>query len=175
MENSSQNQPINLGNSIQRGYTSPSLVNSGMASEHQVRQYLAYWFQLGKGVVIHNGSDVLLPRPVISGDRYSQAFEECWQQLIAPDAGDCYLEGTSQTIAELLSPAWEINPCSRCSMPVPVRSVGVASLECPCIDIPDWPNTEVPTPRAPIDNQTLLLRIRDRLREANSLADREQG
>ncbi|MGI0489059.1 hypothetical protein ACN4EK_26920 [Pantanalinema rosaneae CENA516] len=142
-----------------------------MASEHQVRQYLAYWFQLGKGIVIHGGIEVLLPRPVIAGDRYSPAFEECWQRVIAPDAGDCYLEGTSQTIAELLSPAWEINPCSRCSMPVPVRSVGVASLECPCVDIPDWPNTEIPTPRSPIDSQTLLSRIRDRLRQANTVVD----
>jgi hypothetical protein len=173
LEPSFQHQFIDLSNSIQRGYASPSLVDTVMASENQVRQYLAYWFQLGKGVVIRGGADVLLPRPVIAGDRYSQAFEECWQQLIATDSGDCYLEGTSQTIAELLSPAWEINPCSRCSMPVPVRSVGVAALECPCIDIPDWPNTEVPTPRAPVDNQTLLMRIRDRLRQANSVADSE--
>lgn len=173
METSSEHPSIHLDSSIQHSYASPSLVNHVMASEHQVRQYLAYWFQLGKGVMIRGGAEVLLPRPVISGDRYSPAFEECWQQVMSPDSGDCYLEGTSQTIAELLSPAWEINPCSRCSMPVPVRSIGVASLECPCIDIPDWPNTEVPTPRAPVNNQTLLMRIRDRLREANSVVDNE--
>lgn len=137
-----------------------------MASEHQVKQYLAYWFQLGKRVMIKGGEDSLLPRPVIQGARYSQEFEDCWQRVKSSDSGDCYLEATNQTIAELLSPAWEINPCSRCSMPVPIRSIGVPSLDCPCIDVPDWPNTEMPLPRAPIDNQNMLLRIRDRLRQS---------
>jgi hypothetical protein len=138
-----------------------------MASELQVKQYLAYWFQLGKPVLINGGAESLLPRPVIQGDRYSQAFEECWQKVQAAGFQSCYLESTSQTIADLLSPVWELNPCSRCSMPVPVRSIGVSSLECPCIDIPDWPNTEMPQPRAPIDTQNILLRIRDRLRQTS--------
>lgn len=138
-----------------------------MASEHQVKQYLAYWFQLGKRVMLNGGEESLMPRPVIQGNRYSQEFEDCWQRVKLPESGDCYLEATNQTIAELLSPAWEINPCSRCSMPVPIRSVGVASLDCPCIDVPDWPNTEMPSPRAPIDSQNRLLKIRDRLRQSN--------
>jgi hypothetical protein len=54
-----------------------------MASEQEVRQYLAYWFQLGKKVLIRNGQESLLPQPVIQGDRYSQAFEDCWQQILA--------------------------------------------------------------------------------------------
>lgn len=142
-------------------------VLSAMASEQQVRQYLAYWFQLGKPVLVHGGQEALLPRPVIRGNRYSDEFEACWERLQSPEAGDCYLEGTNYTIAELLTPAWEINPCSRCSMPVPIRSVGIQPLECPCIDIPDWPNTELPKPRSPINSQALLLKIRNRLREAN--------
>jgi hypothetical protein len=87
-----------------------------MATEQQVRQYLAYWFQLGKKVFTHNGQVALLPYPVIEGDRYSGKFEECWQQLLLPETGDCYLEGTRQTIQELLSPAWDIHPCARCAM-----------------------------------------------------------
>jgi hypothetical protein len=139
-----------------------------MASEQQVKQYLAYWFQLGKGVVIRGGEDTLLPQPVIQGNRYSQAFEDCWQTVLSPEAGDCHLEGTNQTIAELLTPAWEIDPCSRCSMPVPIKNVGVLpSLECPCIDLDDWPNTEIPQPRSPVDSQNLLSQIRDRLNKVS--------
>jgi hypothetical protein len=139
-----------------------------MASEQQVKQYLAYWFQLGKGVVIRGGEDTLLPQPVIQGNRYSQEFENCWQTVLSPASGDCHLEGTNQTIAELLTPAWEIDPCGRCSMPVPVKSIGVlSSLECPCIDLDDWPNTEVPQPRSPVDSQNLLSQIRDRLNKVS--------
>ncbi len=134
-----------------------------MASEQQVRQYLAYWFQIGKGIVIHNKQETLLPRPVIQGNRYSDEFETCWQRVSSPDAGDCYLEGTNQTIVELLSPSWEINPCARCSMPVPFKTLGIASLECTCNDVPNWPDTEMPAPRSPVNNQAQLQKIRDRL------------
>ncbi|PSB27781.1 hypothetical protein [Stenomitos frigidus] len=139
-----------------------------MASEQQVKQYLAYWFQLGKRLLLHGGKSAVLPRSVIQGDRYSQEFEDCWQQVRSADAGDCYLEGTQQTIAELLSPLWEIDPCSRCEMPKPVKVQGVAALECPCIDLPGWPNTELPQPRAPISSQARMGQVRDRLRQANS-------
>jgi len=139
-----------------------------MASEQQVRQYLAYWFQLGKGVVIPGDRQVLLPRPVIQGSRYSPEFELCWQRITAEGVSDCYLDGTQHTIAELLTPFWEINPCARCSMPVPFRSPGLPSEpECPCADIPDWPNNEMPQPRSPVDTQNQLLQIRDRLRKSS--------
>ena len=133
-----------------------------MASEQEVRRYLAYWFQLGKKVVVHNGQKALLPQPVIQGDRYSQAFEDCWQQ-ISSAAGDCYLEGTDETVATLLTPAWEMNICARCEMPVPVQSVGMPPLSCPCNDLPNWPNTEVPAPRSPVNTQAQLTEIRNRL------------
>ncbi|MDX2100406.1 MAG: hypothetical protein SFW36_21735 [Leptolyngbyaceae cyanobacterium bins.59] len=134
-----------------------------MASQHQIRQYLAYWFQLGKRVMIRNGNVALLPQPVIEGDRYSKAFEQCWEQIQATNAGDCYLEGTSQTIAQLLTPGWDILPCSRCSMPIPMPNIGLRSLDCPCSDLPQWPNTEIPAPRGPVSTQARLLEIRDRL------------
>jgi hypothetical protein len=138
-----------------------------MASEQQVRQYLAYWFQLGRRVLIRNGQDFLQPRPVIAGDRYSQEFEDCWKQILSLESGDCHLEGTEETIAHLLTPAWEINPCGRCSMPVPVRIVGMPPNTCPCFDLPTWPDTEAPQPRDPVSSQTLLLQIRDRLKKAS--------
>lgn len=138
-----------------------------MASEQQVRQYLAYWFQLGKRLLLRNGQVSLLPQPVIEGDRYSRQFESCWQQVLAPDSGDCYLEGTTYTIAQLLTPAWDINSCSRCSMPVPMINHGIASLECPCIDLESWPNLDMPMPREPISSNARLTEIRDRLLQLN--------
>jgi hypothetical protein len=137
-----------------------------MASEAQVRQYFAYWFQLGKRVLIHNEREALHPSPVIAGDRYSPEFETCWQRIQAPDARDSHLEGTDQTIADLLSPAWEISDCSRCAMPVPLRTVGMPSETCPCADLPTWPDNELPQPRSPVSSQDLLSQIRDRLKQS---------
>jgi hypothetical protein len=134
-----------------------------MASQNQIRQYLAYWFQLGKKVLIHNGSEALLPKSVISGDRYSQEFEECWEKILAPNSGDCYLEGTSETIAQLLTPAWTIDPCVRCAMPIPVHSVGMPPECCPCFDLPSWPDNDIPKPRSPVSSQMQLLNICKRL------------
>lgn len=134
-----------------------------MASEQEVRQYLAYWFQLGKKVLIRNGQESLLPQPVIRGDRYSEEFEECWRLILSPDSGDCYLEGTEETVAELLTPSWEVAPCARCDMPVPLCNLGMPPLSCPCNDLSSWPNTEVPAPRSPVNTQAQLTEIRNRL------------
>jgi len=140
-----------------------------MASEVDVKRYLAYWFQLGKKVLIKNGQEALRPQPVIRGNGYSPEFEWCWQQILSPDSGDCHLEGTSETIAELLTPAWEVDPCSRCSMPIPVRHSGMPALTCPCNDLSSWPNTEVPAPRSPVDTHGHLIEIRDRLLKVSGL------
>ncbi|MCC3606488.1 MAG: hypothetical protein JGK24_25510 [Microcoleus sp. PH2017_29_MFU_D_A] len=134
-----------------------------MASESEVRKYIAYWFQLGKKVFIRNGSEALLPKSVIAGDRYSSEFEECWQKIISPDSGDSYLQGTNETIAQLLTPAWEISPCARCAMPVPLRDAGMPPELCPCNDLANWPDTEMPRPRSPVSTKSQLSSIRDRL------------
>lgn len=134
-----------------------------MASEHNVRQYLAYWFQLGKRLMTHNGQQAVKVSSVIAGDRYSDEFEACWKLALSPESGDCYIEGTDQTIAELMSPAWEINPCARCAMPVPMRSLGMPPSECPCFDLPNWPDSQLPQPRSPISTSASLQKLRDRL------------
>lgn len=133
-----------------------------MANEQDVKRYLAYWFQLGRRVIVGNGKTELLPQQVLQGDRYSDEFENIWQQ-IHYQAGECHLEGTDETIAELLTPAWEMLPCSRCEMPVPMRNVGMPALSCPCNTLPNWPNSELPQPRNPISTQEQLQIIRDRL------------
>src|SRR3712207_5417798 len=86
-----------------------------MASEQQVKRYLAYWFQLGKKVVIRNGDTALRPEQVFVGDCYSEEFESIWQQVLSPESGDCHLEGTEETIRELLTPEWSVSSCVRCA------------------------------------------------------------
>ncbi|MFK0733252.1 MAG: hypothetical protein ACFKPT_26145 [Gloeotrichia echinulata GP01] len=140
-----------------------------MATQQEVRQYLAYWFQLGKKVMTDNGATNLLPQSVLKGDRYSQEFEDCWQTILSPVAGDCYLDGTHETIAELLTPAWDIFPCGRCDMPIPRRNLGMPAASCPCSNLPSWPNTELPPPRSPVSSQEQLLVIHARLLD-NTLA-----
>ncbi len=138
-----------------------------MATEEQVKKYLAYWFQLGKKVVINNGTDKLLPQPIYNNNSYSPEFERCWQILTSAKNGSCYVEGTQETIAELLTPKWEVMLCSRCTMPVPAKTRGTPPESCPCVDLPLWPNLEVPQPRSPVDSINRLEGIRDRLLKPN--------
>ena len=134
-----------------------------MASKTEVKKYLAYWFQLGKKVFINNGAASLQPQKVVDGESYSEDFEECWQQVISSKSGECYLEGTQQTVTELLSPEWDMVSCSRCEMPVPLKNLGMPSLLCPCNDVLNWPNNELPRPREPVTSQEQLTKIRDSL------------
>lgn len=134
-----------------------------MASEQAVKQYLAYWFQLGKKVVIGGSERALLPQPIMQGGAYSQEFENCWQQITSPGAEDSYLEGTPETISELLTDTWQVLPCARCTMPIPLIDVGIASLVCPCNDLSNWPNPELPLPRSPVNDRAKLTDIRDRV------------
>ncbi|HLO84442.1 MAG TPA: hypothetical protein VK203_05410 [Nostocaceae cyanobacterium] len=134
-----------------------------MATKQEVKQYLAHWFQLGKKVMVNKGQVSFLPQPVLRDNDYSVEFEECWQKILALGTRDCYLEGTQETVAELLTPTWEMVSCGRCAMPVPIRSMGMPASTCPCFYLLSWPNTELPAPRCPIDNQEQLQIIRDRL------------
>ena len=54
-------------------------------------------------------------------------------------------------------------PCGRCAMPVPMRNMGMPALLCPCNNLPNWPNTELPSPRSPVNTSEQLKTIRDRL------------
>ena len=133
-----------------------------MASAQQVKQYVAHWFQLGKKVVFPD-RQTELPKSVIEGNRYSPDFERCWERILAHQS-DCHLEGTEQSIQDLLSSTWEIAACARCSIPIPTIDRGIQSLECPCSDLDLWPNTELPAPRSPVNSSTYLDNIRQRLK-----------
>ena len=139
-----------------------------MASPNYVKQYIAYWLQLGKRVFVGNAGEILLPpKSIIKGDRYSQEFEKYWQKIISPEIGECYLEGTRETIQDLLSPNWDILPCARCQMPVALIHRGIQLNSCPCSDLGNWPNMELPKPRSPIDNSIHLKKICFRLNKSD--------
>lgn len=138
-----------------------------MATNEQVRHYLIHWFLLGRKVFINNGQNALLPEPVFQGERCSPAFERCWQQILDARTGDCYLESTQQTIAQLLTPAWEIHDCARCGMPVPLPDLGLPNADCPCCELPSWPNTNIPLPRLPANSHDRLSSLCDRLLQQN--------
>jgi hypothetical protein len=138
-----------------------------MADSTAVKQYLAHWFQLGKKIILHNGEKAIWPARIFTGDRYSVEFEDCWSQVVDPTNGVCYLEGTEQTIQELLSPAWEFHPCARCELPVPIKIAGLIEPNCTCHDLENWPNSDLPAPKIPANSQQYLDRLRHRLRESS--------
>lgn len=137
-----------------------------MASSEQIKTYLAYWFQLGKKLVWNNGKAELLPERTIEGDRFAPEFEECWRKVMSIDGRDCYLEGSTVSVAELLGSGWTIDRCARCAMPVPLVEQGIQALDCPCSDLDNWPNSELPAPRGPIDSRSQLDNISKRLKNS---------
>jgi hypothetical protein len=139
-----------------------------MASSTEVKKYLAYWFQLGKKMIIPSRNISLSPSKIISANRYSVEFEDCWTLVADEKTGDCYLEGTIQSIQELLSPKWEISSCARCEMPVPIIQLGVQNGDCVCSDVEGWPNNDLPKPRTPVNNKGKLIEIQKSLAK-NSL------
>ncbi|MEM6518489.1 MAG: hypothetical protein AAF722_04045 [Cyanobacteria bacterium P01_C01_bin.70] len=133
-----------------------------MASVQAVQSFLAYWFQLGKPVVLQHRNMQTLPTPVFKGDQLSPAFQECWRQIMEhPES--CFLKGTHESISQLLSASWDIERCARCIMPVPMPVRGINSATCPCADLPTWPNYEVPIPREAVCTHTHLGNLRQRL------------
>jgi PAS domain S-box-containing protein len=142
-----------------------------MASESDVKQYLAYWLQLGKKVQLNNGARTKKIQRVLQGEHYSQELEELWQELRSPDSKDCYLEGTSETINQLLSSEWEITNCPRCPMIKPQRIAGRPVISCPCEELSNWPNLELPPPRKPVRDRQHLTAITNRLDQMGLKAD----
>ncbi len=121
-----------------------------MATTTEVRQYLATWFQLGKGIQLSQPSGLTVLRPISvlgRGNNYSAEFETCWQQISA-DANQCYLEGTCETVAVLLTGSWAIESCGRCQLPIAMQIRGSRPADsCPCADVMELPNLETVPPR----------------------------
>jgi hypothetical protein len=134
-----------------------------MALEADVKNYIACWMQLGKKVWINAGQSFCLAQTVLEQNRYSPEFDTCWSQLMDLDSGDCYLDGTSINLRDLLSDSWEILDCSRCDMPISMSIAGLPTSSCPCHNLPTWPNTELPLPRSPINSSERLSIIQKHL------------
>lgn len=134
-----------------------------MALETEVKSYLACWMQLGTKVWLQKSQAWSQVQNVLENTRYSPEFEACWEQVRNISSGDCYLEGTTVTLQELLSDTWDIIDCARCNMPVALPKAGVAPSDCPCQGLNNWPNTEIPCPRAPINSQDHLKALQHRL------------
>lgn len=135
-----------------------------MASVQKVQTFLAYWFQLGKPVVLQHRKTDCLPTPVFQGAQFSSAFQACWQQIMEhPEQS--FLQGTDENLATLLSDEWEIEGCARCTMPLPMPVRGIKLSPCPCADLPTWPNADMPLPRAAVCTQTQLDSLCQRLND----------
>lgn len=137
-----------------------------MASSEEVQNYLAYWFQLGKPIHIKHELTPQRPVPVLEGAQFSRAFQDCWQTIMATGGRDCYLDGTEETIEQLLSSRWEISDCARCSIPIPMSAVMPVAQLCPCSNVDHWPNDELPAPHLPINNKGHFSRLKTRLNAA---------
>jgi hypothetical protein len=126
-----------------------------MAQETDVKKYLACWMQLGTKVWLRNGQPAQVAQVMRRG-RYTPEFETFWSNVCAHTTGDAYLDGTEITLQELMSHTWDIVSCSRCTMPIAMMTAGVQPLGCPCQGLENWPNTELPSPRPPIDDLARL-------------------
>jgi hypothetical protein len=145
-----------------------------MASPTEVKHYLSCWFQLGKEVILSDpaGARRIRPNRILSIENLSSEFEECWQTIYAA-AHSCALEGTNETIAELLTDRWEITECARChlSIPLPARGATPEWPPCPCSNLHHWPSFETLPPRCSGDtfSQTARFsRLRQSLEDQNT-------
>ncbi|WP_052288640.1 hypothetical protein [Leptolyngbya iicbica] len=133
-----------------------------MASVQKVQAYLAYWFQLGKPIVLQHHNTQCLPTPVFQGGKLSLPFLNCWRQIME-NPKQSFLKGTDESIAALLTDEWDIEGCARCTMPLPMPVRGIKISPCPCADLPSWPNETMPSPRTAVCSQTHLGQLRHRL------------
>ena len=132
-----------------------------MALAADVKKYVACWMQLGTPVQVGNEPPAQLDQ-IVQGEKYSAEFEALWSRIDG-QSDAAYLNGTPTPIQKLMDPTWEIIHCARCVMPVAVVTAGVQASDCPCQDLDNWPNLELPCPRPPVNSAARLEGIQDRL------------
>jgi hypothetical protein len=132
-----------------------------MASPAAVHEYLACWLQAGKSIVSDQGT--WRPERICQGESYSPEFLSYWRQMEQRGLHHYYLAGTDVHLGQLCSDDWEIIPCSRCTMPIPIKVAGMTTGPCPCHDLALWPNLELPLPHGVVDTQAYLAQIQARL------------
>jgi hypothetical protein len=142
-----------------------------MSNYDAVKQYFAQWLQMGKRVFVEKQNNFVAINRVIKGESYSDEFEHLWAEISDPGSGDVYLEGTNETVQELLGPKWETIGCARCDMLVPCLSAGPRDIPvCPCHDLGCFPNLDSIPARAPVITNKYLSNIITRL-EATARGD----
>ena len=132
-----------------------------MATSAKIKSFLASWLQLGKAIEYHGGENKFQPDRILSIDGYSQEFEDWWSEFKA-DSQHWFLAGSHHPLSELFEAEWDIESCSRCDMPIPLRVAGINDSNCPCADLITWPNLELPQPRAPKNTGQNLRKILSR-------------
>ncbi|WAS06155.1 hypothetical protein LQF76_04500 [Gloeomargaritales cyanobacterium VI4D9] len=134
-----------------------------MASPDAVRQYLACWLQVGKGVV--DGQTTWRPERISQGNDYSPEFLSRWREMEQRGLHRYYLAGTEVSLGQLCGDDWEIVACSRCTMPIPVKVLGMMTSPCPCSDLSLWPHLGLPLPHGVVDSRVRLAELQVRLQE----------
>ena len=133
-----------------------------MATSQDIKSFIAQWLQLGKSVEQLDGSFCFKPEKIHGYQGYSQEFEDWWQEF-ERQAHKWALSGTKEPLDALYGDNWEITDCARCDMPIPILVAGLNDVDCPCSDLPHWPNLELPHPHTPDESKSRLGMIRDRL------------
>ncbi len=136
-----------------------------MSNYDAVKKYFAQWLQMGKKVFMKNQNKLVGMNCVVRGESYTNEFEQLWAEISDPRSGDVYLEGTDESVQELLSPKWEVIACARCAMPVPIGMGPQVAQICPCDDLGCSPNLEAIAPREPVITAKHLTRIMSRLKQ----------
>jgi hypothetical protein len=140
-----------------------------MTNYDAVKKYFAQWLQMGKKVFIKKQNKFVGIKHVIRGEFYSNEFEDLWAEISDPRSGDVYLEGTDESVQDLLAPEWEIVDCARCGTSIPCLSMGPRDAQiCPCHDLISLPNLETIAPREPVITAKHLSSIMSRLKQVAS-------
>jgi hypothetical protein len=101
--------------------------------------------------------------------QFSLDFEICWAEILSQPQR-YYLEGTEESVADLLSGKWDIINCARCTMLIPITNQGVVSLgPCPCADLSGWPNFETLPPRLQSEEDVNVARLNQILERLSRL------
>ena len=138
---------------------------ANMSNYDAVKKYFAQWLQMGKKVFIQSQNKLVGVKCVVRGESYTNEFEQLWAEISDPRSGDVYLDGTDESIQELLSPKWEVVSCVRCEMPIPIGMGPQAAQICPCNDLGCYPNLEAIAPREPVITAKHLSSIMSRLKQ----------
>ncbi|NKB18516.1 MAG: hypothetical protein HC770_11595 [Pseudanabaena sp. CRU_2_10] len=120
---------------------------------------------MGKKVFIQSQNKLVGVKCVVRGESYTNEFEQLWAEISDPRSGDVYLDGTDESIQELLSPKWEVVSCARCEMPIPIGMGPQAAQICPCNNFGCYPNLEAIAPREPVITAKHLSSIMSRLKQ----------